>query len=125
MADTEVLRGDVLVETTSNDDVTLSELGDDIGGSDTLGVADGGHAVGSDVAREGNEAAAELLELVLDAVRDLAVARKAVLEGEVTLEDLLETLAERVDELNGGWMSVTPNGQDNSRVAKYIGRPSS
>ena len=101
VADTEVGRGDVLVEATGNNNVMLSELGED-GSSHALGVLDGRHAVGGNVAREGNEAGTELLELVLEVVRDLLVKREALLERDGALGDFLESSVEGVDELDGG-----------------------
>lgn len=101
VADTEVLGRNVLVQAAGNDDVALRELGDDVGGGDALRVADRAHAVRGDVAVQGHEAAAELLELVLDVLRDLPVLGETLLERELALGDLLEALAERVDELDG------------------------
>lgn len=118
VADTEVGRGNVLVETAGNHNVETAgeelasvrdghhsnsrgKLGED-GGRDALGVLDGAHAVGSNVAAEGNKATAELGKLVLDVVRDLLVEGKALLERRRLLSDGLEGHLERVDELDGG-----------------------
>ena len=98
VAETDVLGGDILVQTSCKDDTALQQTGQDIGRSQTLGEVDSSHAMGLRI-----RAGSDLLETEvgnggLDLVGDLSVLSEAA--GDIC-GDLGEGGVQGVDELGG------------------------
>lgn len=96
----EVLGSNLDVETTSGNDTVGSQLGEQVGSSNALGVVDSGHAVGSVLQGGGDELQAEVVDELLGLQRSLLVDSETLLD---TLgNDLLEGDVKSVDVLDSG-----------------------
>lgn len=96
----EILGGNLDVETTGGNNAVGSQLGEQVSGSNTLGVVDSGHAVGSVLQGSGDELQAEIVDELLGLQRSLLVESETLLN---TLgNDLLEGDVEGVDVLDSG-----------------------
>lgn len=85
---------------TSKDDTLTSQLGQNIGGANTLGQVDGSHGVSLVFGLGGNNLEAEVGDGLLDLVGDLNVALESLRQG--LGEDLGQTGVKGVDELRRG-----------------------
>ena len=74
----DVLGSNLLVQASREDGATLEDAREDIGGRQTLGQIDGGHAVGLVLGLVGELTQAQVGNGGLDAVRDLGVRSEAL-----------------------------------------------
>ncbi|KAI6768724.1 hypothetical protein HG531_010913 [Fusarium graminearum] len=100
VTESDVLGGNGLVNATSKDDTLTSQLGQNIGGANTLGQVDGSHGVSLVFGLGGNNLEAEVGDGLLDLVGDLNVALESLRQG--LGEDLGQTGVKGVDELRRG-----------------------
>ena len=97
MAETDVLGGNLLVQTGCEDDATLQQTGEHIRGQETVRQVDGGHAVGLVLWLSSELGQAQFRDSSLDAVRGLGVDGETL--GQRAGGDLGESGVEGVDEL--------------------------
>lgn len=99
VAETDVLGGNLLVQTGCEDDATLQQTGEHIRGQETIGQVDGGHTVGLVLGLGSELGQAQFRDGSLDAVRGLGVDGETL--GQRAGGDLGEGGVEGVDELGG------------------------
>ena len=97
VAETDVLGGNLLVQTGCEDDATLQQTGEHIRGQETVRQVDGGHAVGLVLWLSSELGQAQFRDSSLDAVRGLGVDGETL--GQRAGGDLGESGVEGVDEL--------------------------
>lgn len=97
VAETDVLGGNLLVQTGCEDDATLQQTREHIGGQETIGQVDGGHAMGLVLRLRSELGQAQFGDGSLDAVRGLGVDGETL--GQRAGGDLGECGVKGVDEL--------------------------
>lgn len=104
VAETDVLGGNLLVQTGCEDDTALQQKRQDISGQEALGQVDGSHAVSLVLRLRSKLRQTQLGDGGLDAVRGLGVGGEALRQR--ARGDLGQGGMESVDELSGGGSEV-------------------